>query len=218
MTATTDLALVPDQQTEDVTETEAFKTLVARVGRTTSKIPAECLARHVMQIVPAHEWPVRVEALDALLRRLESARKDELRIEQRPGKGQVLGLYATRRRGSEARPYRTIVLGVDPLQGRCDCPDYLRNSLGLCKHLLAVLDYVHARPGLLKQAQKEQERNAGATFSGPVWDPVRPLLGLGDWLERVSWVGATVNIAKGNGTRAAQALGWFKPGQNGCWS
>jgi superfamily II DNA or RNA helicase len=218
MTATTDLALLSAQSTEDVTETEAYKTLVARVGRAISNIPAECLARHVMQIVPAHEWPVRVEALDALLRRLESARKDELRIEKRPENGQVLGLYSTRRRGSEARPYRTIVLGADPLQGRCDCPDYLRNSLGLCKHLLAVLNHVHARPGLVKQARKEQDQNAGTKFSGPVWDPVRPLLGLGDWLERVNWVGATVENAKGNGSRAAQALGWFKPGPNGCWS
>src|SRR5271165_7502274 len=183
MIATTTTSTIP------VEETEAFATLVGRIGRNASKIPAEILARHVLDTVPAQEWPVRVEAMDALLRRLESGRKDELRIESRPEGGKVLGLYATRRRGSEARPYRTIVLGVDPLQGRCDCPDYLRNSLGLCKHLLAVLDYVHARPGLLKQAQKEQERNAGATFSGPVWDPVRPLLGFGDWLERVSWVG-----------------------------
>ena len=97
-----------------VEETEAYKTLVARVGRNTTKIPAEILARHVLETVPAHEWPVRVEAMDALLRRLESARKDQLRIERRPEKGKVLGLYATRRRGSEARPYRTIVSGVDP--------------------------------------------------------------------------------------------------------
>src|SRR4051794_30309921 len=118
MIATTADASVP------VEETESYKSLVAKVGRNASKIPAELLARHVMEIVPAHEWPVRVEAMDALLRRLDSARKDELRIERRPKNGRVLGLYATRRRGSEARPYRTIVAGVDPLSGRCDCPDF----------------------------------------------------------------------------------------------
>jgi len=210
MTATTTTSSVP------VEETEAFATLVGRVGRNASRIPAEILARHVMDIVPAHEWPVRVEAMDALLRRLESARKDELRIESRPEGGKVLGLYATRRRGSEARPYRTIVSGVAPMKGRCDCPDYLRNSLGLCKHILVVLEHLHARPGLLKQATKEQQRLAETPFTGPVWDPVRPLLGLGDWLERVAWIGAS-GMA-GQGTRAAQAMAWFRPGRNGAWT
>src|SRR5208283_3832147 len=172
MIATTTTSTIP------VEETEAFATLVGRIGRNASKIPAEILARHVLDTVPAQEWPVRVEAMDALLRRLESGHKDELRIESRPEGGKLLGLYATRRRGSEARPYRTIVAGVDPLKGRCDCPDYLRNSLGLCKHILVVLEHVHGRPGLLNRAAREQQRLAETPFTGPVWDPVRPLLGL----------------------------------------
>ncbi len=144
-----------------VEETEAYATLVARVGRSSPKIPAEILARHILETVPAQEWPVRVEAMDALLRRLESGRKDELRIESRPEGDKLLGLYATRRRGSEARPYRTIVSGVDPIRGRCDCPDYLRNSLALCKHILVVLEHIHGRPGLLKRAIKEQAPAGG---------------------------------------------------------
>ncbi len=128
----------------------------------------------------------------------------------------MLGFYATRRRGSEARPYRTIVLGVDPLKGRCDCPDYLRNSLGLCKHILVVLEHLHGRPGLRSRAAREQQRLAEALFTGPVWDPVRPLLGLGDWLERVAWT--VGNGTDRPGTRAAQALAWFGPGRNGTWS
>ena len=160
---------------------------------------------------------MRIEAMDALLRRLESGRKDELRIESRPEGDKLLGLYATRRRGSEARPYRTIVSGVDPIRGRCDCPDYLRNSLALCKHLLVVLEHIHGRPGLLKRAVKEQARRAETTFTGPVWDPVRPLLGLGDWLERVTWVGASAPEEQGKETRAGQALAWFQPGRNGAW-
>ncbi len=62
MTATTTSSNIP------VAETEAFATLVGRVGRNGSKIPAEILARHVLATVPAQEWPVRVEAMDALLR------------------------------------------------------------------------------------------------------------------------------------------------------
>ena len=197
-------------------ETEAYKTLVARVGRNVSRIPAEILALHVLETVPAHEWPVRAEAMDALLRRLESARKDELRIERRPEDGNVLGLYATRRRGSEARPYRTIVAGVDPLRGRCDCPDYLKNSLGLCKHVLVVLDHLHARPGLAKRARSEQARIEAAPATGLVWDPIRPLLGFGDWLDRVTWLGA--ERTKGQGARARAALAWFRPERNGVWT
>jgi superfamily II DNA or RNA helicase len=195
-----------------VDETEAFRTLVGRVGRNATKIPTEILVRHVLKTVPSHEWPVRAEAMDALLRRLESGRKDELKIERRP-EGRVLGPYATRRRGSDARPYTTIVSGVEPVEGRCDCPDYLRNSLGLCKHILVIVDYLHARPGLIKRAFKEQERLASQSAAGPAWDPIRPLLGFGDWLERVTW--ARVNGSNGQGARARQALAWFRPGRNG---
>src|SRR5438874_987507 len=96
-------------------ETEAYRALLGQLGRRTSSIPPEALVRHVMETVPAHEWPVRVEALEALWRRLDSGRKDELRIETRPEEGRVLGVYATRRRGSEARPYHTVVSGIDPI-------------------------------------------------------------------------------------------------------
>ncbi|MBV8309438.1 MAG: hypothetical protein JO344_03465, partial [Planctomycetaceae bacterium] len=89
----------------------------------------------------------------------------------------------------------------------------MRNSLGLCKHILVVLEHLHGRPGLLTRATKEQQRLAETAFTGPVWDPIRPLLGLGDWLERVAWMGG--NGMKTRGTRAAQALAWFQPGRNG---
>src|SRR4051794_36742847 len=95
-----------------VEQTEAYKTLLARVGRRSPKIPAELLVRHVLGCVPPQEWPVRVEALDALLRRLESARRDGLRIDGRPEGGRLLGPYATRRRNSAIRPYRTHLDGV----------------------------------------------------------------------------------------------------------
>ncbi|MGC8642848.1 MAG: DEAD/DEAH box helicase, partial [Isosphaeraceae bacterium] len=204
------------ESTIPVDETEAFRVLVgraARTGKNSANIPGELLARHVLETVPAHEWPVRAEAMEALLRRLDSARKDELRIESRPESGRVLGLYATRRKGSEARPYQTIVSGVDPLRGRCDCPDFLKNSLGLCKHILIVLDHLHARPVLCKRARGEQERIGGIPATGLAWDPIRPLLGFGDWLERVTWHKSGTD--KGQGARVTRALAWFRPGGNG---
>ncbi len=197
---------VPDSSSD---QAEAYQTLLARVGRKSPKIPADAIVRHVLRCVPAGEWPVRVEAMDALLRRLDSARRDGLRLDARPEGGRVLGPYATKRPGAGVRPYATLLEGVDPIEGRCDCPDFLKNSLGVCKHVLAVLEHLHARPKLLRQALKEQE---SAIPEGLRWDPIRPLTGRGDWLERVSWF----RPPEPRGPRAertARALERFRPGK-----
>ncbi len=85
-------------------ETEAYQVLLARVGKRAGNIPPEVLVRHVLSCVPAHEWPTRVEAMDALLRRLEAAKRDKLRLEARPAEGKLLGEYATRRPGLARGP------------------------------------------------------------------------------------------------------------------
>src|SRR5215475_13823095 len=139
------------ETTIPVEETEAYETLLGRAFKRTAKIPA-----HVLAIVPAAEWPVRVEAVDALFRRIDAGREDKLRVESRPPGGRILGLWATRRPGSGARPYRTMLVGIDPVEARCDCPDFLRNSLGVCKHSLTVLEHVYGRPRLLQHGVKEQ--------------------------------------------------------------
>jgi superfamily II DNA or RNA helicase len=196
-----------------VEETEAFRELYSRVGRRTGKIPAEVVVRHVLACVPAQEWSARLEAADALVRRLESGRRDELRVEARPAGGRVLGLYVTRRPGSGSRPYRTVLHGVDPIHGRCDCPDFLKNSLAVCKHIVVALEHIHSRPRLLKQAVKEQQwssRPKGVLS----WDPVRPLTGLGDWLERVVWRGSA-DASRGRSARVVQALKWFRSSKDG---
>ncbi|AMV36198.1 DEAD/DEAH box helicase [Planctomyces sp. SH-PL62] len=162
---------------------QAFEALLAQVGRKGGAIPAELIVRHVMSLVPPEEPLVRAEALDAVLRRRDSARKEELKVQARPAGGRVLGLYGTRRKGASVRPYRTVIRGVDPIAGRCDCPDFLRNSLAVCKHVMAVLELVHSRPRLLAKGLKEQAQ--AEPTDGLTWDPVRPLIGFGDWLDRV---------------------------------
>ena len=154
-----------------VEETEAYQELMTRAGRRTGNIPADLMVRHVLACVPAHEWPTRVEAMEAVLRRLEAARKDSLRVEARPADGRHLGLYVTRRPGAGSRPYRTILHGVDPIEGRCDCPDFVKNSLGLCKHILVVLEHLHARPRVLQQATKGAGVERPAVGHGPVLGP-----------------------------------------------
>ncbi len=155
-------------------ETEAYQALMARVGRRSPRVPADVLVRHVLRCVPADEWPVRVEAMDALLRRLDASRRDGLRIDGRPEGGRLLGPYATRRRNSGTRPYTTLLYGVEPIEGRCDCPDFLKNSLGLCKHVLIVLEHLYARPRLLKRALDEQENGRVPTGNLLRWGPLAP--------------------------------------------
>ena len=197
-----------------IEEMEAYQELLSHAHKRTGEIAPEVLMRHVMAIVPAAEWPVRVEAMDALIRRIESIKQEKLRVEARPKGGKLLGTYATRRPGLGAPPYRTVLMGVDPIQGRCDCPDFLKNSLGLCKHLLVILDHLHARPRILQQARKEQEWADAGGREGLWWDPIRPLTGLGDWMERVTWRGEP-EAAASRSSRAAQALRWFRRGEDG---
>ena len=202
------------ETTIPVEETEAYETLLGRAFKRTGKIPAEVLVKHILAIVPAAEWPVRVEAMDALFRRIDAGREDKLRVETRPPGGRMLGLWGTRRPGSGARPYRTVLAGIDPVETRCDCPDFLRNSLGVCKHSLTVLEHVYARPRLLQHAIKEQEWGEPPGREGLWWDPIRPLTGLGDWLERLAWRGETEAVAA-RSARAAQALQWFRASKDG---
>src|SRR5437867_4012105 len=165
--------------------TEAYPTLLARAQRRTGRLPPELIARHILSMTRGADWPVQRDALEALLRRFAFGRADRLQIVARPRKGRRLGLYATRRAGSSARPYRTLLRRLEPIEGSCDCADFLRSSLGLCKHLLTVLEDVASRRGGLGEAGREPIPN-----SSPLrWDPVRPLTGPGDWLTRIRWVG-----------------------------
>lgn len=120
-------------------------------------MPAERIVRHVLSVTPDGDWAVWRDALDAVLRRCASVHADEIRIVERP-RGRLLGLYKTRRRGSRARPYRTLLRQVEPIDGSCECADFLRNSLGLCKHLVAVLDDVASKR---RRADVADERDSG---------------------------------------------------------
>jgi hypothetical protein len=163
-------------------DSETFQTLLARAQRRTGGVPPEHIVRHVLSVTQGGDWPVRRDALEAVLRRCASAHADEIRIVWRP-RGRLLGLYATRRRGSRARPYRALLRRIEPLDGSCECADFIRNSLGLCKHLVAVLEHV-----ISKRRPGDIERESAAAPTPFRWDPVRPLTGRGDWLARIHWV------------------------------
>ena len=178
--------------------------------RRAGAIPAELLSRHVLAVTAGADWPVARAALEALLRRWGFARRDGLKVATRPRGGVPYGRYATRRRGGPERPYTTLLLGVAPLRGSCDCPDFLRSSLGACKHVLAVLDDVASRPRRLAAALRHPGGN-GAPGPALSWDPVRPLTGRGDWLERVY---LAADAARRGGAWAQLATRRFRPGDD----
>ena len=186
-----------------ITESAACQTLLARAHRRTGGVPPEMIVRHVLSVTRGGDWPVYRDALDAILRRCASALTDEIRIVGRPRR-RCLGLYATLRSGSRARPYRTLLRRIEPLDGSCECADFLRSSLGLCKHLVAVLEDV-----VSKRRRADVERESALEPAPLRWDPVRPLTGLGDWLERVRWVDGTPDRDLRRWLHPADGRGWI---------
>jgi superfamily II DNA or RNA helicase len=170
---------------ESVTiEQETFQQLCGLAEGRTGVMPAEMLATHIMDITAGGDWPIRRAAMMAVLARFGFAKRDGLRVARRPANPNGLGTYETRRQRSKARPYRTHVSSVAPMRVSCDCPDFVRNSLGLCKHALVAVADIMRRPRTLERALEAGVQNGIARLS---WNPIRPLTGTGDWLERVAF-------------------------------
>lgn len=169
---------------------ETRRTLLVSARRRFGGVPAELIVEHVLASTEGADFPVRAAALDALVRRMTFAVRDGLVIVTRPSRGATLGAYSTgrapargpRARGKAAsvgRPYVTLLESLQPVTGSCDCPDFVRSSLGLCKHLLVVLDAIH-RSGRKQPTGGAAERTAPRARAPRVrltWLPSLPLLG-----------------------------------------
>jgi hypothetical protein len=177
----------------DEQEARAVLTEIAR--RKSGRLPAEWLVGQALHVTDGTDWVTQRAALDALLRRLSFAVRDELGIDERPAAGALLGRYAVagrprkgagRRAKAERRPYDVDVYALSPLAASCNCADFLRSSLGLCKHLLVVLEDVALRER--KAAGKVSRGDARALPSPELcWNPVRPWTGSGDRLLGLRW-------------------------------
>ena len=209
-------AALTRESTAPQTMAETLDELRSMAARRTGRIPAELMARHVVAITEGGDWRLRCAAMEAILRRCKFGDRDGLVVTRAPA-GTVFGSYVTgrtatsgqaaprrqemgakkRARSAELRPYRTVLTRLDPLEGNCDCPDYLRGSLGLCKHLIRVLDVVHAARGAQLRAAPPTSPSRHATLS---WDPVRPLRGVGERLLGLQWTDGA------GGGRAAAAV------------
>ena len=219
--STPEVDTVADHETQTGAANEAFLELRSLAHRRSGAIPPELLASHALAVTQGADWPVHEAALQALLRRVGFAKRDQLRIAKRSGRATPLGRYVVRRKAEKQseRPYVTVIESLAPPRGTCDCPDYLKSSLGLCKHLLVILDdlYSQSKAGVaktLRAAQRQSER--APVIPGPRWNPIRPLRGSGDLLGQVEWpTSASTQASRRSSAARGRASRWFVAGEDG---
>jgi len=144
---------------------EAREVLLQLAGRRTQPIPAELVVEHVLGLPGPWDWPVRREALEAVIRRVASVRGQEIVVVDAPRRG-LWGRYRLARAG-EALPYDVRLWSISPLGGACGCADFTRAALGICKHLAAILASLGRRP-------RQFQRLAATPPDSPprlLWDP-----------------------------------------------
>jgi hypothetical protein len=176
------------QQPTESPEAESLRVLTGLSRGRFGAIKPERIAQHVVAITPECDWSLRKAAFEALARRYRFARRDELALAERPKPG-IFGSYRTKsapkgKRG-EARPYVTALSSVEPLETSCSCADFVRSSLGLCKHGLAVLEALEDR-GVLARARAPEPAHAPQSVLR--WEFQHPLRGRADRLERLRHV------------------------------
>ena len=188
-----------DADTVAPAENEIREVLCAMSHQRFGHVPSDALVEHVLRVTADADYPVCTAAMEALARRWDYAKRDGLVVGARPARGAVLGEYATRARvvrgqtGPSSRkrgprPYRTQLESMHPLAGSCTCPDFIRGSLGVCKHLLVVLDHVHSSRARVARAEHEQRAPRSLAPAGTLrWMPVRPLQGPGDRVAGLRW-------------------------------
>ncbi len=176
-------------------DAEAYETLLQIAGRRTLHIPADLLARCVLALPGEWDWPVRRAALEAILRRIASIRAQEIAVVEGPPAG-PWGRYILARADADgALPYDVRLVSLVPVRGSCDCADFLRGALGLCKHLLAVLEHLARAPRAFGRAMKAPPSSTRGNRI--VWDATAALPASTDPLDAL---GLTPPLGDGRGT------------------
>lgn len=177
---------------------EALEVLSAELDGHTGRIPARLAALQLLRVTAGGDFALRRAALEALLRRVKATRKDWRIAGSRRGARVTLGTH--RVTVARKKSYQVLVSSFGELRGSCECADFARSSLGLCKHLWWLLE---------QGFDKKGKANPEVFLPAPLWwDPVRPLTGPGDWLERVRWLGDGLPLSL---RRAFDAQGQVQP-------
>lgn len=163
---------------------EAFNVLVAEAEGHTGKIPAAVLVEHILRVTSGGDFPLRRAALEAVLRRFKAMKEsnDSWSVAARPRSRTGLGLH--RIAVAKGKSYRVLISSPGDLGGSCDCADFSRSALGLCKHLWWLFERSFDDTGVAL---------SGTLARPPLsWNSVRPLTGAGDWLDNVFWAAGEI--------------------------
>ena len=185
-------------------ETEVSRTLLAETRGQFGPIPGALIVRTAIAAAAGGDFPVQRAALDALSRRWTAFRRDSLQIRERPPGKKIVGLYGVGRAESRSIRSRVLLASLEPLRSSCGCRDFVRGSLGICKHVFAVVDGWFRAGAPVPTAP-------GSIVPRLSWDPIRPLAGPGDWLDRLRWTDAAVHPVEGLAEAAARRR--FLPGR-----
>jgi len=195
-------------------DAEAYETLVQIAGPRTLHIPADLLARCVLALPGEWDWPVRRAALEAILRRVASIRAQEIAVVEGP-RGGPWGRYVLGRAGAEgALPYDVRLASLVPVRGSCDCADFLRGALGLCKHLLAILEHLARAPRTFGRIIKTP--TSSSRGGAIVWDATSAPPASTDPLDAL---GLTPHRTDGSGSAPVPSAiaHSFHPTKTGTW-
>jgi SNF2-related domain/Helicase conserved C-terminal domain len=168
-----DLALTVSPQADLAlsADSEALQVLTDRAEHGKAGTLADALARSALVLTAGGGFALARDALDAMLRRLDSARGGELIV-----KATEAGRYRVGRRGRGRQHYDVWIGDPKKLEGSCGCLDFGKASLGVCKHVLAAIE---------GRARRSRRGARAARRPSLRWNPVRPLTGAGDSLARL---------------------------------
>lgn len=169
---------------------EARESLLQIAGRRTQPIPTELVVEHVLELPGPWDWPVRRAALEAVLRRLASVRAEEIVVVDAPRR-EPWGRYRLARAGA-ALPYVVRLWSLSPLSGACDCADFTRAALGICKHVAAIVASLARHP---RQFQRFVAMPPGSV-PRLLWDPTASGTGPTDVLSALRLSTASAGAPK----------------------
>ncbi len=184
--------------------------LLSGLRRNRVGVPPHALVDLALAAAQGAHHGVAQAALAALEARLAQIGGEDLRVADRVAWAPGAWVVRTRRGRGAPRPWSVLVTGLDPLELSCDCDDYLKSSLGACKHGLVV-----AASLLRDTARRPGSRAARARDALPrlAWDPRRAIEGPGLWLEglRHRPAGDTDPLGARLRRQAAPRGGWWTP-------
>lgn len=166
---------------------EAREVLIGLSRGRFGRIAPELVAEQLLAATEDNDFRVLRASLEALARRFAFAVRDDLRIDKRPRGKSPLGAYTTRSpNGAKGqRPYTTELLALAPTRVSCSCADFVRSSLGLCKHALVLLHTLESEGALGKLDNSRSSHTSSARLC---WNPVCQPRESADRLVRLSYV------------------------------